>query len=415
MNSDVRAIALYLPQFHPIPENDEWWGRGFTEWTNVAKANPLFPGHYQPHVPADLGFYDLRLPEARQAQVDLAREYGIHGFCYYHYWFNGRRILERPFNEVLQSGKPDFPFCLCWANENWSRAWDGGTKKILLEQRYSEEDDRAHIESLIPALIDSRYIRIDGRPLLLVYRTELLPNPARTAEIWREVARRSGVGELYLVRVENFVADIDPKNIGFDAAMEFSPDNREVGQAVFSGSISRKMSRWGILPRAFHQHTVLRYPIIAASRMKRASPVYKRFRCVTPMWDNTARRKKDGRILIGSTPQLYKNWLSTMVRQTKTRFEGDERVLFINAWNEWAEGCHLEPDVKHGRAYLEATRQALTEATPSASLSSQESFTLKSDVSEEKKSTFRRFYWGVLQKLRSLIEIIKIILRIRVS
>ncbi len=415
MNSDVRAIALYLPQFHPIPENDEWWGRGFTEWTNVAKANPLFPGHYQPHVPADLGFYDLRLPEARQAQADLAREYGIHGFCYYHYWFNGRRILERPFNEVLQSGKPDFPFCLCWANENWSRAWDGGTKKILLEQRYSEEDDRAHIESLIPALVDSRYIRIDGRPLLLVYRTELLPNPARTAEIWREVARRSGVGELYLVRVENFVADIDPRNIGFDAAMEFSPDNREVGQAVFSGSISRKMSRWGILPRAFHQHTVLRYPIIAASRMKRASPVYKRFRCVTPMWDNTARRKKDGRILIGSTPQLYKNWLSTMVRQTKTRFEGDERVLFINAWNEWAEGCHLEPDVKHGRAYLEVTLQALTEATPSASLSSQESFTLKSDVSEEKKSTFRRFYWGVLQKLRSLIEIIKIILRIRVS
>lgn len=415
MNSDVRAIALYLPQFHPIPENDEWWGRGFTEWTNVAKANPLFPGHYQPHVPADLGFYDLRLSEARQAQADLAREYGIHGFCYYHYWFNGRRILERPFNEVLQSGKPDFPFCLCWANENWSRAWDGGTKKILLEQRYSEEDDRAHIESLIPALIDSRYIRIDGRPLLLVYRTELLPNPARTAEIWREVARRSGVGELYLVRVENFVADIDPKNIGFDAAMEFSPDNREVGQAVFSGSISRKMSRWGILPRAFHQHTVLRYPIIAASRMKRASPVYKRFRCVTPMWDNTARRKKDGRILIGSTPQLYKNWLSTMVRQTKTRFEGDERVLFINAWNEWAEGCHLEPDVKHGRAYLEATRQALTEATPSASLSSQESVTLKSDVSEEKKSAFRRFYWGVLQKLRSLIEIIKMIFRIRVS
>lgn len=415
MNSDVRAIALYLPQFHPIPENDEWWGKGFTEWTNVAKANPLFPGHYQPHVPADLGFYDLRLPEARQAQADLAREYGIHGFCYYHYWFNGRRILERPFNEVLQSGKPDFPFCLCWANENWSRAWDGGTKKILLEQRYSEEDDRAHIESLIPALLDSRYIRIDGRPLLLVYRTELLPNPARTAEIWREVARRSGVGDLYLVRVENFVADIDPKSIGFDAAMEFSPDNREVGQAVFSGSISRKMSRWGILPRAFHQHTVLRYPIIAASRMKRTSPVYKRFRCVTPMWDNTARRKKDGRILIGSTPQLYKNWLSTMVRQTKTRFEGDERVLFINAWNEWAEGCHLEPDVKHGRAYLEATRQALTEATPSASLSSQESVTLKSDVSEEKKSAFHRFYWGVLQKLRSLIEIIKMIFRIRVS
>lgn len=415
MNSDVRAIAIYLPQFHPIPENDEWWGKGFTEWTNVTKADPLFPGHYQPHIPADLGFYDLRLPEARQAQADLAREYGIHGFCYYHYWFNGRRILERPFNEVLQSGKPDFPFCLCWANENWSRAWDGGTKKILLEQHYSEEDDRAHIESLIPALLDPRYIRINGRPLLLIYRTELLPNPARTAEIWREVARSSGVGELYLVRVENFVGGIDPKSIGFDAAMEFSPDNREVGQAVFSGPITSRLSRWGILPSAFHEHTVLKYPVIAESRMRRVIPAYNQFRCVTPMWDNTARRKKDGRILIGSTPQRYKNWLSAMVRQTKSRFEGDERILFINAWNEWAEGCHLEPDIKHGRAYLEATRQALMEATPADALTGYETSEFRTGVKEEKKSDFHRFYWGVLQKLRSLSEIIKMILRVRES
>ena len=191
MTPDIRPIAFYLPQFHPTPENDEWWGKGFTEWTNVTKARPLFPGHYQPQLPADMGFYDLRLPEAREAQAALAREYGIHGFCYYHYWFNGRRILERPFNEVLASGKPDFPFCLCWANENWTRVWDGGEKNVLLEQKYSHEDDLAHIESLIPAFRDERYIRIDGKPLFLVYRTGLLPNPARTAEIWREAAKRA--------------------------------------------------------------------------------------------------------------------------------------------------------------------------------------------------------------------------------
>jgi len=193
MSTKIRAIALYLPQFHPVPENDEWWGRGFTEWRNVAKAKALFPGHYQPHLPADLGFYDLRLPEVREAQAELASQHGIHGFCYYHYWFNGRRILERPFNEVLESGKPDFPFCLCWANENWTRVWDGGERNVLLEQHYSFEDDLAHIRSLIPAFKDPRYIRINGKPLFLVYRTELLPDPAKTAALWQKEAIKAGL------------------------------------------------------------------------------------------------------------------------------------------------------------------------------------------------------------------------------
>lgn len=359
----VRAVAFFLPQYHPIPENDVWWGKGFTEWRNVTNARPLFPGHHQPHLPADLGFYDLRLPETRAAQAELAREYGIGGFVYYHYWFNGRRILERPFSEVLASGQPDFPFCLCWANENWSRAWDGGSRHILLEQHYSEDDDRAHIASLLPALRDPRYIRIGGRPLLLIYRTELLPNPARTAEIWRAAARAAGIGDIYLARVENFVTGVDPASIGFDAAVEFSPDNREVGQAVFSGPVSRRLSQWGVLPRAFSQHTVLHYQTIAQSRMRRAAPPYKQFRCVTPMWDNTARRKSNGRILVGSTPERYRRWLEQAARQTCQRFEGDERLVFVNAWNEWAEGCHLEPDLRHGRAYLEATRDALAAAS----------------------------------------------------
>src|SRR5215471_9126155 len=188
----ARLIAFYLPQFHPIPENDAWWGKGFTEWTNVARARPVFRGHYQPHMPADLGFYDLRLPEVRQAQADLAREYGIHGFCYYHYWFGGKRLLQYPFDRVLTSGKPDFPFCLCWANEPWTRAWDGREQDILQPQSYSEEDDRRHIVSLLPAVLDERAIRVEGKPLFLVYQARELPDPAQTVEVWQEVAREAG-------------------------------------------------------------------------------------------------------------------------------------------------------------------------------------------------------------------------------
>jgi len=411
MSTDVRAIAFYLPQFHPVPENDEWWGKGFTEWHNVAKAKQLFLGHYQPHLPSDLGFYDLRCPETRDDQARLAREYGIHGFCYYHYWFNGRRILERPFNEVLASGQPDFPFCLCWANENWSRNWDGGTRNILLEQHYSEEDDRAHIKSLIPALQDPRYIRINGKPLLLIYRTELLPDPARTAGIWREVAKDSGLGDLYLARVENHVGGIDPESIGFDAAIEFSPDNRNVGQAVFSGSVTSRLSKLGVLPKAFSQHAVLRYSVIAESRMRRPNPAYKQLRCVTPMWDNIARRKVGGRILIGSTPETYKQWLNAAIKQTQERLKGDEQIVFINAWNEWAEGCHLEPDLKYGHAYLEATKQALI-GSQLVDYVNEQPFNQRGNITtNEDVSTCRRAYWRALHQVRYLVEIIKSALR----
>jgi lipopolysaccharide biosynthesis protein len=359
MSTKIRSIALYLPQFHPIPENDEWWGRGFTEWRNVAKAKPLFPGHYQPHLPADLGFYDLRLPEAREAQADLAREYGVHGFCYYHYWFNGRRILERPFNEVLESGKPDFPFCLCWANENWTRVWDGGERNVLLEQHYNHEDDQAHIRSLIPAFKDPRYVRVNGKPLFLVYRTELLPDPKRTAEIWRNEAIIAGVGDLYLVRVESFARGIDPSSIGFDASVEFAPDGHDMGKWKYRDGLPGFLSRKGIIPRAFAENKVVSYPVLARGMMYRPPASFKRFRCATPMWDNSARRKAEARIVIDSTPALYENWLRTITAKTRTQFNGDERLVFINAWNEWAEGNHLEPDLKWGRAYLEATRRAL--------------------------------------------------------
>lgn len=226
----IRPIAFYLPQYHPIPENDEWWGKGFTEWTNVTKAKPLFDGHYQPHLPADLGFYDLRLEETRIAQANLARQYGIYGFCYYHYWFNGRRILERPFQEVLERGKPDFPFMLCWANENWTRVWDGGEKNILLEQKYSEQDDIDHIRSLIPAFKDTRYIKVDGKPVFVVYKSTLIPDIINTIKRWRNEAAMEGL-ELYLCRMDsfgdygnNYLAD------GFDAAINFEPFSRRLDE-----------------------------------------------------------------------------------------------------------------------------------------------------------------------------------------
>lgn len=359
-NSIDRAIAFYLPQFHPVPENDEWWGKGFTEWHNVAKTRPRFPGHYQPHLPADLGYYDLRVPEVREAQADMARQHGVHGFCYYHYWFNGRRILERPFNEVLTSGKPDFPFCLCWANENWSRAWDGSNKHILLEQHHSVEDDRRHIRSLMPAFEDSRYIRINGKPLFLVYRTELLPDPVRTAAIWREEAQLAGIGELYLARVEQFVNDVDPGKIGFDAAIEFAPSGNYLGPLQFRGRLPLLLASLGIFPSSYRDDNVIPYATAAQTFMNRAEPAFKRFHCVSPMWDNSARRKTDARILVGSTPELYENWLKHTVMRTRELYQGDERIVFINAWNEWAEGCHLEPDEKWGKAYLEATLRALS-------------------------------------------------------
>jgi len=355
---DVRLIAHYLPQFHPVPENDEWWGKGFTEWHNVARAKPLFPGHYQPHLPTDLGFYDLRVPEAREAQAELAREYGIAAFCYYHYWFAGRRILDRPFREVLTSGKPDFPFCLCWANENWTRRWDGKDGDVLLGQRHSIDDDRAHIEALLPAFGDERYVRIHGRPLFLVYRTELLPDPRRTADIWREAVRKAGLGDLYLARVEHFKRDVDPASIGFDAGVDFAPDARRVARK-FQNALWRMLYRFRLAPRAWVENELIEYAEMAAAMMGKPAPGYVRFDCVCPGWDNSPRRTQNAGIFVNSTPSAYEKWLRTMIDRARDRFDDDGRIVFINAWNEWGEGCHLEPDAKWQRAYLEATRSAL--------------------------------------------------------
>ena len=356
----VKAIAFYLPQYHPIPENDEWWGKGFTEWRNVAAARPQFPGHHQPHVPSTLGFYDLRLPEVRQAQATLAAEYGISGFCYYHYWFNGRRILERPFREVLESGQPRFPFCLCWANENWTRAWDGGERTILLGQTYSADDDIAHIKALLPAFADERYIRINGRPLFLVYRTEAMPEPRRTSERWREAVARAGLGDLFLVRVEGFKADVDPREIGFDASVDFAPRWRQLThEGMYRSRSFRRMVRWGLLPPVYFENKVVSYRTVVARGLEVKDSPFLRFGCAAPGFDNSARRRDRALILIDSDPSAYESWLRAVVARAAKRENADERLVFINAWNEWAEGNHLEPDTRWGLQYLEATRRAL--------------------------------------------------------
>ncbi|MGD9022082.1 MAG: glycoside hydrolase family 99-like domain-containing protein [Lysobacterales bacterium] len=353
----ARLIALYLPQFHPIPENDEFWGKGFTEWHNVRKAKPLFPGHHQPHVPGELGYYDLRDGQVRVAQAELAREYGIEGFCYYHYWFNGRRLLEHPLNELLATGEPDFPFCLCWANENWTRRWDGDDKEILVRQHYSEEDDRNHIRELIPIFQDPRYIRVNGKPLFLVYRTSDLPNPARTAQIWREEARNAGLGEIHLSRVES-MDKTDPRYIGFDSATEFAPDWGYRGPQL-TGDSDLPEDASDELRKACENNYVHYYADMADAMMSKRRADYKRFRCVAPSWDNWARRKKNAALFLDPDPKKYQQWLTRMIADTNSRLHGEERIVFINAWNEWAEGCHLEPDQKYGLSFLDATKKAL--------------------------------------------------------
>ena len=359
-----KLIAFNLPQFHPIPENDEWWGKGFTEWTNVVKGKALFKGHDQPHLPADLGFYDLRLPEAREAQAAMARAYGIHGFCYYHYWFNGRRLLERPVNEVCASGKPDFPFCLCWANENWTRAWDGGESAILMQQVYSESDDLNHIRSLIPIFQDKRYVKVDGKPLFLVYRVNRIPHPQRTTEIWRHEAVKAGLPGLFLVRVESFFDESgNPMELGFDAALEFQPRHKLLSALRTPRLKWRIRDKISMVFRAFVNHTIINYGDLVNRSIAMELPPYPFIRCVCPGWDNTVRRKREGLILRGSTPNEYERWLTHTIRQASSAPSNamhDQTLVFINAWNEWAEGNHLEPCQRWGRAYLDATLKALS-------------------------------------------------------
>jgi lipopolysaccharide biosynthesis protein len=361
LDRQVRLIAFYLPQYHPIPENDGWWGKGFTEWTNVAKAKPLFPGHYQPHIPADLGFYDLRVPETRLAQAEMAREHGIEAFCYWHYWFAGDRLLERPFKEVLQSGEPDFPFCLAWANESWTGVWHGAPDRILKQQQYPGlADHEAHFYALLEAFSDERYVTVDGKPLLVVYRPKQLPDVLRVTDFWREMAISSGLKGLYLVGVAED-STWDPNESGFDA-VTLSNHGRIMWAPVASigQRLSRRLLRNPRVAKWYKQ--VIRRPIHIYSYQDALQNFvvseelpFEYHPCLVPNWDNTPRSGLDGLVLHNSTPDLFRVQVKAALTCVQQRpFE--HRVVFVKSWNEWAEGNHLEPDLKFGRGYLEAIR-----------------------------------------------------------
>jgi len=345
----VRVIAFYLPQFHPIPENDEWWGKGFTEWTNVRPAKPQFEGHYQPHVPDDfLGYYDLRDTAVMRKQIELAKQYGIEGFCFYTYWFSGHRLLEIPVDNYLADATLDLPFCICWANENWSRRWDGLDQDLLMVQHYSDADDIAFISHMSKYLRDPRYIRVEGKPMLVVYRPNLFPSMIETAQRWRSWCCDNGFGEIFIAYVQSFEKH-DPAEYGLDAAIEFPPNNSA------PPDITKKAAK----KESDFVGKVYDWRIFVPRSEKFEVPGYTLFRGVCPSWDNTARKKERAGIFANSSPKLFERWLVNAIQDTIQRYDDqDKQLVFINAWNEWAEGAHLEPDKRYGYAWLQAVRQA---------------------------------------------------------
>ncbi|MEO6925093.1 MAG: glycoside hydrolase family 99-like domain-containing protein, partial [Rhodanobacter sp.] len=324
-------VAFYLPQFHPIPENDAWWGEGFTEWHNVTRALPQFEGHAQPRLPAELGFYDLRLPSIMRKQMQLAREYGIGAFCSYFYWFGGNTLLEDPLRQWLADPSLDLPLCLCWANESWSRQWDGRADDVLIGQQHSADDDIAFITHVSRYLADPRYLRVNGKPLLLVYRPSLLPDAKATAKRWRDWCHANAIGELQLVYVQSFDR-VDPRTIGFDAAVEFPPNNT---------TLTPVTARQRLI-NPDYTGSVFDWRELAHASMTQPEPAYPRYPGVSPAWDNEPRRSGRGRVFAHASPRGYRDWLRQAIATARQRF-ANQPLVFVNAWNEWAEGAVLEP------------------------------------------------------------------------
>lgn len=340
-----RTVAFYLPQFHQIPENDRWWGEGFTDWVNVRRAQPQFDRHDHPQHPGELAEYDLSDVSVMHRQADLARAYDVDAFCFYFYWFAGTRLLERPLEQYLRDG-PDFPFCISWANESWTRRWDGKDHEYLMLQRYDETTATEIFNAFLPALRDRRYLRVDGAAVIIVHRADQLPDGSAYATTWKRLANRSGVGPLHLVAAETHPG-ITPGSVGFDATVEFPP----------VGANTLRTAR--LLPLRGLNHgfrgRLMSYPRLVSRYMRRREATFVRYRCVVPGWDNTARRGEAATVYLDSNPVDYRRWLMNS-RTVEHRLRGAQGLVFINAWNEWAEGAHLEPDQSDGRAFLEATR-----------------------------------------------------------
>lgn len=382
MNKKARVIAFYLPQFHPIPENDKWWGKGFTEWTNVGKAKPLFKGHYQPRVPADLGYYDLRMPEVREAQAAMAREAGIEGFCYWHYWFgNDKMLLERPFKEVLESGNPDFPFCLGWANHSWTnKTWEVGTKKVkedyLMQMHYSVEDYIKHFDYVLPAFKDKRYICVDGKPLFLVFRPLDIPNVKEFIELWQQKAKANGLKGIHFVGISPSIDVDNQKTIDvlrrkvksegdvlysklFDSGYD-AVNSRGVFRAeLLARSLSNIVKRY-VLRVLFNHFVLAKMPqkVINKYLYDEYDKLENVYPTLLPNWDRSARSGKKARIYTESTPEVFKEQLITALDLVKDK-EFEHKILFLQSWNEWAEGNYVEPDLKYGRGFLDVIKDCI--------------------------------------------------------
>lgn len=376
----ARVIAFYLPQFHPVPENDKMWGKGFTEWTNVAKAKPLYRGHYQPQIPSDLGFYDLRVPEVREEQAKMAKEAGVEGFCYWHYWFgNGKRILERPFNEVLKSGKPDYPFCLGWANHSWSnKTWQKTghfTKDVtFLEQNYlGDEDFILHFNTILPAFKDHRYITVDGKPLFLVFAPEDIPNPSHFIELWQKLAKENGLKGIYFVARLSSMSKLSLQNtgardetheryqkyldFGFDA---INSDMQRYAETKVAGFTKKAMR--AVVRKLAGNFTALRYDYTEImsyfhNEEERREEVHPQ---IIPRLDRTPRSGKDARIYDNSTPEKFEKAIDDALDLIKNK-KPEHRIIFLQAWNEWGEGNYMEPDIKFGHGYLDALKKKISE------------------------------------------------------
>jgi len=360
----ARVIAFYLPQFHPFPENDEWWGKGFTEWTNVGKAKPLFKGHYQPRVPADLGYYDLRMPQVRQAQADLAKEAGIEGFMYWHYWFgNGKRLLSEVFDEVLESGKPDFPFCLGWANHSWySKNWNAADSKkdvMLIEQKYlGVKDYEDHFYSVLKAFKDPRYIKVDGKPLFLIYAPKDIPDVKFFINTWRNLAKKEGLDGIHFIgQIKNIDLYEEMISLGFDAVYRSGMEEavRKI-RGKFLNSLMFRLTKFNKTPflnKFEYQTLVENFYIDKADSTENIYPA------LVPNYDHSPRSGKFGMIFHNSTPELFSKMLDKAVGIIQTK-KPEKRILLLRSWNEWAEGNYLEPDLKFGKKYLNAIRKAIS-------------------------------------------------------
>ncbi|MCH5247549.1 MAG: glycoside hydrolase family 99-like domain-containing protein [Muribaculaceae bacterium] len=369
MGGGSKVIAFYLPQYHPTPDNERWWGKGFTEWTNVAKAKPLFRGHYQPKIPADLGFYDLRLSEIREAQAELAREAGIYGFCYYHYWFgNGKQELELPFNEVLRTGKPDFPFMLCWANESWHKKfWNkdgvGTSKEILIEQTYPGEKDIVnHFYHLLPAFKDPRYIRIYGKPAFMIYMPENIPSLGQFIKKWEELGMREGLGGIYFIghlqklndkQVANSIKLYENNNFNAINLVDHYSVIETFYKEHFFKHLRNKIERILLKRPITIDYKNINKRVI--SKENKANNVYP---TLIPNWDHTPRSGKNGRVYTNVSPKLFAEQVSYCLDLISDK-DDEDKIIFLKSWNEWGEGNYMEPDLEFGHGFLKALKNSL--------------------------------------------------------